>query len=209
MSWATGWGVSEQGFARRGSLVCSVSDGLKFALGLDAAGSDCVDARTRSTCAFVALRLAGDHEVPARRRRCRGASWPSTEMRTHMLACKCIIAQILEAQANKKSFPVVMQVNYAGSRSRLPRTSTPFSDHAPAARRLWLGLVLARVCRDRPLGAHGRPAGWPGWLATHCRHVAPGDAKGTGRDGLFATMTAGTPAFGYDGKVANLRRSSN
>src|ERR1700733_2198590 len=83
-------------------------------------------------------------------------------MRTHMLACKCIIAQIHEAQANKKSFPVVMQVNYAGSRSRLPRTSTPFSDHAPAARRLWFGLVLARVCRDRPLGARGRRVGLDG-----------------------------------------------
>jgi hypothetical protein len=60
------------------------------------------------------VRLAGDHEVPARQRCCRGNSCPSTSMRTHMLACTSIIAQILGAQGNKIFFFTVMQACYAG-----------------------------------------------------------------------------------------------
>jgi hypothetical protein len=42
------------------------------------------------------------------------------------LAWTCIIAQTIEAQGNKKSFAVVMQVNYAGSRGQSSRSSTTF-----------------------------------------------------------------------------------
>ena len=61
-------------------------------------------------------------------------------MRTHMLACTCIIAQTIEAQGNKKSFAAIMQVNYAGSRGQSSRSSTTFrTTRLPLPETLGLG----------------------------------------------------------------------